>query len=220
MRYPTLATILGTALLAGTTGLALADSAYTASERVQPLPGGHFLCDVSFRFDDVAIGSAGSAELDDAVRAMQTNTDALIVLDGHTDAVGSEVYNTGLAIRRAEAVKDGLVARGIDPDRVVIAVYGENGADGGADRQDRRVDLWMTYAVSMDAIVDRTLVAGDAVVWSQPLTQREFEATPSLTAWRKVEPKKDKLGRTVAVSEPVLTRTTIAGGSSARTASR
>lgn len=189
MRTSSLAALLGATLLAWTAGPALADSAFTPSGRVAPLPGGHFLCDVNFGFDQVTVGHAGSVELDAAVRAMETNIDARIVLDAHTDGAGSDVYNTGLAIRRAEAVKDGLVARGIDPDRIVLAVYGENQAEGGIDRADRRVDLWMTYAVSMDAIVERTLVAGDAVVWSKPLTAREIEQTPDLTAWRE-QPKR------------------------------
>lgn len=186
MRTATLVALsLGAAALAWSAGYALADNQFAPSARVAPLPGGHFLCDVTFGFDQIGIGSAGSAELDRAVRAIETNRDALIVLDGHTDAAGADVYNTGLAIRRAEVVKDGLVARGVDPDRVVIAVYGENQAQGGIDREDRRVDLWMTYAVSMDDIVERSLVAGDLVVWTKPLTQRELEREPDLTAWRE-----------------------------------
>ncbi len=185
MRNSTLATVLGATLLVCSSGAALADGgAYTASKHVEPLPGGHFLCDVAFDVNQTEVTYEGSVELDHAVDAMKTDEDALIVLDSHTDATGSQRLNTAVAWRRAEAVKDGLVARGIDPDRVVLAVYGENTAQGRIGRADRRVDLWMTYTVSVKDIVARTLAKGEAVAWTRPLTQDQIEHKPRLTATR------------------------------------
>lgn len=48
-----------------------------------------------------------------------------LIAEGHTDATGDEDFNERLARARAEAVRDGLVARGIDPRRIGVAGYGE-----------------------------------------------------------------------------------------------
>lgn len=194
MRIPSLAALV-VAALAGSAG---ADSAFTPTAHVTPLPGGHFLCDVGFPYDGTAVSYHGSIELDHAADAMKTDDDALVVLDAHTDAAGARAYNHDLALRRAEAVKDGLVARGIDPDRIVIAIYGENTAHGRVGRADRRVDLWMTYTVSRQQIADRTLREGDTVVWTRPLSPMELEYRPRLTATRPPALRKDGTPRLTA----------------------
>ena len=48
-----------------------------------------------------------------------------VVIEGHTDSVGSPRYNQALALKRAEAVRDALIRRGIDTRRIAIRSYGE-----------------------------------------------------------------------------------------------
>lgn len=48
-----------------------------------------------------------------------------ISIEGHTDAVGSEIANQRLSEQRAEAVRAALIADGIDPARVNGIGYGE-----------------------------------------------------------------------------------------------
>ena len=50
-------------------------------------------------------------------------TDA--VIEGHADWRGRQAYNQPLSERRAESVRDYLVAGGIDPDRLTVVGYGE-----------------------------------------------------------------------------------------------
>ena len=47
-----------------------------------------------------------------------------VSIEGHTDNVGKEVMNMRLSQRRAEAVRDYLVAKGISPDRLEAVGYG------------------------------------------------------------------------------------------------
>jgi OmpA-OmpF porin, OOP family len=47
-----------------------------------------------------------------------------ISIEGHTDTVGKEVTNMRLSQRRAEAVRDYLVSKGITPDRLEAVGYG------------------------------------------------------------------------------------------------
>jgi len=69
-----------------------------------------------------------------------------ILAQGHTDSTGSEEHNQDLSERRAQAVSNYLVARGVDPTRITSLGYGEgnpvasNETETGR-RQNRRVDL-------------------------------------------------------------------------------
>ena len=69
-----------------------------------------------------------------------------IVVQGHTDATGSETHNERLSRRRADAVVAYMIGAGIDTDRVTSIGYGEAHPvatnDTEAGRQlNRRVDL-------------------------------------------------------------------------------
>jgi peptidoglycan-associated lipoprotein len=46
-------------------------------------------------------------------------------VEGHTDERGTREYNLALGDRRANAVKNYLVALGIEPSRILIISYGE-----------------------------------------------------------------------------------------------
>jgi len=49
-----------------------------------------------------------------------------VLIEGHTDASGSAVYNQKLSLQRAGAVRDYLIHRyGIHPDRLIVAGKGE-----------------------------------------------------------------------------------------------
>jgi outer membrane protein OmpA-like peptidoglycan-associated protein len=69
-----------------------------------------------------------------------------VVVQGHTDSTGSEQHNQSLSERRAQAVKNYLIGRGIDDGRMTAVGYGEtlpvasNDTDWGR-QQNRRVDV-------------------------------------------------------------------------------
>jgi outer membrane protein OmpA-like peptidoglycan-associated protein len=48
-----------------------------------------------------------------------------LTIAGHTDNVGSEEFNLQLSQQRADRVRDALVDRGVDGDRLVTRGYGE-----------------------------------------------------------------------------------------------
>lgn len=76
----------------------------------------------------------------------QQNTEVRIV--GHTDSTGSDELNNRLSLDRAEATRQYLAARGVDPRRIVIAGVGErqpvadNSSDAGRARN-RRVEIFL-----------------------------------------------------------------------------
>ena len=69
-----------------------------------------------------------------------------VEIGGHTDAQGSDAFNLKLSDRRAQAVKDLLVSRGIDASRMTSKGYGETqplDSNETADGRDlnRRVEM-------------------------------------------------------------------------------
>ena len=98
---------------------------------------------------------------------------ARVVLDGNADEIGPAAYNIRLSARRAEGVRDQLVAMGVDGDQIVVAIYGEDGLRRSNLALDRRVTIWTTHD-PIYAIVDSTLVRGKAVLWSTPVTYAEL----------------------------------------------
>jgi OOP family OmpA-OmpF porin len=70
----------------------------------------------------------------------------VVIAVGHTDSVGSNFYNQGLSVRRAESVKAYLVSKGIPSDRVYTETKGatQPAADNSTVEgraQNRRVEI-------------------------------------------------------------------------------
>ncbi|HDR15234.1 MAG TPA: OmpA family protein [Desulfobacteraceae bacterium] len=64
--------------------------------------------------------------LEEAYNALVASPDVQVEISGHTDSVGSEEYNQALSLRRAQAVKNWLVQKGIAANRMKTVGKGEN----------------------------------------------------------------------------------------------
>jgi len=84
------------------------------------------LNDVMFDYDRAVLKPAGLKEIERIARYLQNNPDMLAVVEGHTDWIASEKYNLALGARRAEAVKKGLAAQGVQDERVRTVSFGES----------------------------------------------------------------------------------------------
>lgn len=130
--------------------------------------------EVFFRFDSAELSDTAKEALAKAAdEAMQTPS-AKLVIDGHADSRGMSPYNVGLSIRRAEAVRKALVARGVDPDNIVLAFYGEDGPRRATFAEDRRVGVELTDR-PLYSIIDRALPVATALTWGKPATVAEIE---------------------------------------------
>jgi OOP family OmpA-OmpF porin len=84
-----------------------------------------FAADVLFDFDKATIKPEGKVKLDElAAKVKDINLEVVIAI-GHTDSIGTDAYNQGLSVRRAEAVKAYMVSKGIEPNRVYTEGKGE-----------------------------------------------------------------------------------------------
>ena len=81
--------------------------------------------DVHFDFDRYSLRPEATRALDEAVKALQTDTTLRLEIEGHTCNIGTAEYNLALGERRANAVRDYLATRGIGSDRLRTVTYGE-----------------------------------------------------------------------------------------------
>jgi len=83
---------------------------------------------IHFDTDSARIRSDAYKLLNEYANALQSATlaNAVLLVAGHTDSVGSARYNLSLSQRRAQAVKDYLIARGVAANRLVAKGYGED----------------------------------------------------------------------------------------------
>ncbi len=81
---------------------------------------------IEFASGQSAIPGTADPELDRAAAFIAAHPDARIVVEGHTDAVGSAAGNQKLSLRRAESVRRALIQRyQIPADRISATGYGE-----------------------------------------------------------------------------------------------
>jgi len=105
--------------------------------------------DVFFAFDKYELTDAAKAVLAENARWFKAHPEVRIMVEGHTDERGTNEYNVSLGDRRANAVRDYLIAVGIDPSRIETISYGEErpfvlGRDESAWRENRRAHFLAT----------------------------------------------------------------------------
>lgn len=79
-----------------------------------------------FDFNRADLKPSAQDVLADAVKTLKENPSLRVIVEGHTDSVGSDAYNLKLSERRAQAVENYLVRQGIDASRIETRGYGES----------------------------------------------------------------------------------------------
>ena len=104
------------------------------------------LADILFDFDKATLKRDVEFNLVKIATILNQFAEMKILIEGHTDAIGSDEYNLGLSQRRAQAVNDFLVSQDVVAARLSAEGYGEGRpvADNGTEegrQKNRRVDL-------------------------------------------------------------------------------
>lgn len=81
---------------------------------------------IQFDFDKSVIKPEFEPVLDEAASELQKCPTASVVIEGHTDYIGSDEYNMKLGERRAASVKNYLVEKGLGSERLSTQSYGES----------------------------------------------------------------------------------------------
>jgi OOP family OmpA-OmpF porin len=85
-----------------------------------------FAADAFFDFDKAVLKPEAMAKFDDLVGKTKGINLEVIIAVGHTDSTGPASHNMGLSVRRADAVKNYLVSKGIEKNRVYTEGKGED----------------------------------------------------------------------------------------------
>jgi len=130
-----LATLVGlVAVLFARTGTASAGDVRVIepTERIDPAEVGRLFAEPPQQLDAIA-------------RGLGTLTGSpQILIEGHTDASGSDAYNERLSLRRAQAVRDYLITRGVPADWLQTRGVGRSAplkADDPGAAENRRVEF-------------------------------------------------------------------------------
>jgi outer membrane protein OmpA-like peptidoglycan-associated protein len=99
----------------------------------------HFDSDVMFEAGSSRLTARSHETLDDAVVVLNDYPKTAIVVQGHAGMMSNESEALRLSEERATAVRNYMISRGIDADRITAVGYGSQYADQATDN--KRVDL-------------------------------------------------------------------------------
>ena len=121
----------------------------TCPEAPKPKPVAEkvtFAADVLFDFDKSVIKPEGRSKLDDLAGKVKNINLEVVIAIGHADSIGTDAYNQKLSERRAQAVKDYLVSKGIPASKITTIGKGESqpvatNKTAEGRQKNRRVDI-------------------------------------------------------------------------------
>lgn len=80
---------------------------------------------VFFAIDESVINAEARTALDGQATWLNANTEFTVIIEGHADEQGTREYNLALGARRANAVREYLIAAGVSGDRIQTLSYGK-----------------------------------------------------------------------------------------------
>ena len=167
----TLGTIIGAAV-GGTAGAIIGHDMDKQAEQIKnDIPGAkvervdegikvEFNEKILFAFSKSDLGDSAKQNLNKLVTALNDYPNTNIEIQGHTDSRGTDEYNMGLSQRRANTVRDYLVAQGISGSRLTTRGFGESAPAYSNDTpegmaQNRRVEFLITANDKMKADAEK-----------------------------------------------------------------
>jgi OOP family OmpA-OmpF porin len=82
--------------------------------------------DALFDFDKSVVRPDGKKNIDEALAKLAGVDVEMVIATGHTDSIGTDAYNQKLSERRAAAVKEYLVSKGIPSSKITTLGKGES----------------------------------------------------------------------------------------------
>jgi outer membrane protein OmpA-like peptidoglycan-associated protein len=117
-----------------------------------------------FAYNEAELDENAKRVLDDNISVMKINQTLSIVINGFADSRGSEYYNKNLSLKRAQAVKQYMIEKGVNGKRI-LATYGigeselvnncDNTVECSEDQHqaNRRVEFQVTNRVVKGGVI-------------------------------------------------------------------
>ena len=105
---------------------------------------------VNFDFDKATLKPEAKVVLNEAAALLAKHDRVVVQIAGHTDSMGSEVYNQGLSERRANAVQAYLVDNGVKASRLSAKGYGESRPVASNDTEEGRAENRRVEMIILD----------------------------------------------------------------------
>jgi outer membrane protein OmpA-like peptidoglycan-associated protein len=114
------------------------------------------LGDVLFDTGKATLKPGAYGTVDRLASVLKEAPDRKVMIEGHTDSVGSEELNQALSERRAASVQTALLERGVQSDQIIAVGKGKNypiasNEDAGGRQRNRRVEMIFTDSKSQVA---------------------------------------------------------------------
>ena len=120
------------------------DSLFSEALAIQPIPPIHFM--LYFERNSIQLKSESTKVLSSIILSIRRRDSAHISVAGHTDTLGEKAYNLDLSKRRALAVRDLLIRRGVKKGHIETTFHGEENLliktkDNVASPKNRRAEV-------------------------------------------------------------------------------
>ena len=144
------------------------------------------LGDVLFDTGKADLSPQANASIDKLAHFLLNHPARTLAIEGHTDSVGSEDYNYGLSLRRAEAIKGALVAKGVSSDRIEAKGLGKkfpvaSNATPQGRQLNRRVEVVvLNQSAPAAGAAAGGPVTGGSVQQQTPVQQAPAQQAPAL----------------------------------------
>jgi len=114
------------------------DTSFTINIPLQPIEAGAsvILKNIFFGNNDYTLKDVSIPELDKVVILLNENRKLTLQIGGHTDNIGKKEANISLSFSRAKSVLNYLVAKGINPIRLVAKGFGDSKPLGMNDTEE------------------------------------------------------------------------------------
>ncbi len=117
--------------------------------------------DVRFEVGKADLRPSDADKVLELAAYLKQNPTFRVELEGFADPRGSEAYNMKISTRRVNAVRDALIAAGIDKERILVGAYGELNLKCTQNAEEcwqqvRRVEIIVLPTTDLKAMTLRT----------------------------------------------------------------
>jgi peptidoglycan-associated lipoprotein len=105
---------------------------------------------VHFAFDSSVLSSEAKNRLEKQAQWLLAHPVIMATIEGHCDERGSREYNNALGLRRAEAVRNFLITRGVGHERLATVSYGKDKPEAAS----HNIDAWKLNRRAVSVIIE------------------------------------------------------------------